>query len=173
MRRILLIGLIVVAAAVVVLFAREVRKADAPEQAAQEQGALMASPPTQATERIKVTARGIGIKAEAWEHSNARQGRVLAPGLIRDTVNFPGQIGLKVGDGIGMSTVAIDSLAADEGNLFRIHVDRPVDGKGHSGQLIVIGFYDALDSQAAYDGQAMECKKCRRVTVCGVNPECY
>jgi len=180
MKRILLVGLIIVGAATAVMFAREARQPTAPEQATQGNGALVAAPVAQERERIKVTARGRGIKAArasgdpGWEHDAATQRPIDAPGLIRDSEMFPGKIGLRIGDAIGSSIVAIDSTATgEEGDLFRIHVDRPGEGNGHSGQLLVLGFYSDLDSEAAYTGQAYACKKCGRVTVCGVNPECY
>ncbi len=181
MRKILLIGLIVVAAAVVVLFAREVRKADAPEQAAQEQGALMASPPAaapqQSVDKYPVTARGLGIRGrktdgQAWTHNNILQTRIPDAELTRDPSGLAGKIGIRVGPAAAPSLqgVAMDSTAVHEGRLFRIHVDNPGPGQG---QLVVIGFYSELWMDDALNDQAYECKKCGNVTVCGVKPDCF
>jgi len=135
--------------------------------------------PVQQERQIKVTARGRGIEAAdatgapIWAHDSTAQSQIEAPGLIRDADKFPGKIGLNIGDFRGHRTVAIDSTATDEGDLVRIHVDRPGEGNGHSGQLVVVAIYDSLFSAQAINGQAYGCRKCGRVTVCGVNPECY
>ena len=179
MKPIVWVVLVILGAAIAVMFAREARQPAAPEQATHERGSLVAAPVIQdATERIKVTARGRGIEAAdatgapIWAHNDTLQRPIDVPGLIRDADRFPGKIGLNIGDFRGMVTVAMDSTANDEGNLIRIHVDRPGQGNGHSGQLVVVGIYDALGSPDAITGQRYSCKKCGQVTVCGVSPEC-
>ena len=136
MKPILLVALLVVGAAIAVMMAREAPQPAGPEQATQERGALVAAPVPQ-ERQIEVTARGRGIEAAdatgapIWAHDNTEQRRIDAPGLIRDADRFPGKIGLRVGDYRKHRDGGYRWHGrADEGNLVRIHVDRPGQGNG-------------------------------------------
>jgi hypothetical protein len=59
--------------------------------------------------------------------------------------------------------------AGPEGKLTRVHVDA-AEG---SDITVVIGFYDQIASADAIATQeTYECKKCQRVLVCSVRPQC-
>lgn len=177
MKNIILIALLVAGAALALLLVRQAPQPAMSGQSALDSSALMASPAPQAAERVKVTARGKGIQGEGWSHDHDKQARQTAPGLVRNPVQadgtqLTGKIGIRVKGGAGgpFQGVAVDSAAVHEGNLFRIHVDSPGQGQG---QLLVLGFYSELWSEAAVNDQAYACKRCGNVRVCGVAPECF
>jgi len=126
---------------------------------------------------IPVTARGWGIKGrmaddttKEWSHNSAKQ-KQLPPGLLkRDKANNRVSVDLlPVPDPDSVVTASMDTWASHEGNLIRMHVDRPP----HTGnKLLVIGFYDLIASDSAVVEQRYECVTCDEVTVCGVKPKC-
>ncbi|MCL7985068.1 MAG: hypothetical protein M8872_07440 [marine benthic group bacterium] len=103
------------------------------------------------------------LKVGAGQHGALKKGRVPPGWTMRD--DHPNAQFLEVdGTSVGMAV-----SAGKEGKLNRVHVDAPAG----SDLTVVIGFYDKIASQAAIDTQeTYECKKCGRILVCSVRPQC-
>jgi hypothetical protein len=123
---------------------------------------------------LVVTKRGNRLHGDRWASSDVAQTKV--PGEVVDAVvqREGNRVKLNVGaHPDSLTEVSMDASSPHEGQLFRIHVDRP--GKGmddESDRIIVIGFYDRLWSAAAVDSQAVNCYECNGMTVCGSKPRC-
>lgn len=180
-----LLILLVAGAAIALALALPGGSSSGDEPAEGDNSGLIAAPVPAPQPSIRVTARGRDIKSfgkgqgpvenPAWTHDADTQMEMVPPGLITDFDNYPGKVGLRLNDVGRNRSVAMDpSAVGDEGLLKRIHVDRPEvgNGQGHGGRIYVIGIYDGLLTDAAITGQAMKCKQCGNVTVCGVNPAC-
>jgi hypothetical protein len=103
------------------------------------------------------------VSVGGTQHGALKKGRIPPGWTKRD--DHPNSQFLEVdGQGIGMAL-----SAGPEGKLNRVHVDAPAG----SDLTVVIGFYDKIASQAAIDTrETYECKKCDRVLVCSVRPQC-
>ena len=125
----------------------------APEQAAAQEDV-----PTTVT-----VGNGRSVKVGAETHGAGKKGRI-PPGWTQREGAGNAQFLEVDGQSVGMAL-----SAGPEGKLTRVHVDA-AEG---SDITVVIGFYDQIASANAIATQeTYECKKCQRVLVCSVNPQC-
>lgn len=128
--------------------------------------ALLLPEAASAQEDIPTTVtvgQGRSVKVGSGQHPALKKGRV-PPGWTK-RADHPNAQFLEIdGESVGMAV-----SGGTEGKLHRVHVDAPAG----SDLTVVIGFYDKIASQAAIDTQeTYECKKCGRVLVCSVKPQC-
>jgi hypothetical protein len=144
----------------------------------------------QHTDTLHVTVRGRSIHGRGWSSGElpappgkpveqARGERApqkpMPPGLVRRVVeryDVDGRprVALEVGiDPESLVTISMADSTEHEGRLFRIHIDQP---ETPGDQLIVIGYYDRLWSDAAVNDQRVTCWECSGVKVCSAEPKC-
>jgi len=130
--------------------------------------AAMLLSPQQATAQEDVpttvtVGNGRSVKVGAQTHGAGKKGRI-PPGWTQRADAANAQFLEVDGQSVGMAL-----SAGPEGKLTRVHVDA-AEG---SDITVVIGFYDQIASTNAINTQeTYECKKCDRVLVCSVRPQC-
>ena len=125
----------------------------APQQAAAQEDV-----PTTVT-----VGNGRSVSVGGQAHGAGKKGRI-PPGWTQRAGAANAQFLEVDGQSVGMAL-----SAGPEGKLNRVHVDA-AEG---TDVTVVIGFYDQIASANAIATQeTYECKKCQRVLVCSVNPQC-
>jgi len=131
-------------------------------------GAAMLLAPQQAAAQDDVpttvtVGNGRSVTVGAQTYGAGKKGRI-PPGWSRREGVANAQFLVVEGQSVGMAL-----SAGPEGKLTRVHVDA-AEG---SDVTVVIGFYDQIASANAIATQeTYECKKCQRVLVCSVSPQC-